>query len=72
MPLASEVSNLTMVGLHTTAPKVFWRGEEVPGVESIKINNESGDVGVKLKVNGTADAVYMELVSAGIHVKKVN
>lgn len=50
--------------------KVFWKGQPVPGVIGIKLNHEEGDTQVKLKVNGTADALYMEMVTAGIIVKK--
>lgn len=50
--------------------KVFWKGQPVPDVVSIKLNYEDGDTQIKLKVNGTADALYMEMVSAGIIVKK--
>lgn len=51
--------------------KVFWKGEAVPGIVSVKLNYEDGDTQVKLKVNGTADALYMDMVSAGIFIKKV-
>lgn len=62
--------NLTLVGLNTPIPRVFWNGAEVPGVTQIKTNWEDGEQQVKLRVNGTADALYMELVTAGIVVKK--
>lgn len=68
--LNSTSGSLTMVGLNTPTPKVFWNGQEVPGVTSIKTNNDDGEHSVKLRVNGGADALYMELVSAGISVKK--
>lgn len=51
--------------------KVFWNGDPVPGIVSVKLNYEDGDTQVKLKVNGTADALYMDMVSAGIFIKKV-
>lgn len=50
--------------------KVFWKGFVVPGVVSVKLNHEDGDTQVKLKVNGTEDALYMEMVTAGILIKK--
>lgn len=50
--------------------KVYWKGALVPGVLSIKLNHEDGDTQVKLKVNGTNDTLYMEMVTAGIIVKK--
>lgn len=65
-------ANLLVTGANTDTPKVFWKGDEVPGVVSIKINSERGDRQVKLRVNGAADALYMDMVSAGIIVKKGN
>lgn len=64
--ITSLQSNLLITG----DGRVFWKGQEVPGIVSVKFNSEPGDLQVKLKVNGSADALYMELVSAGIIVKK--
>lgn len=72
MPLESVASDFVIVGIHSDAPEVFWKGTKVPGVVSIKANFADGESQVKLKVNGTADALYMQLVTAGIQVKKVN
>lgn len=72
MALATAKGRLTMVGLNTATPQVFWNGEAVPGVTSIKTMWEEGEQQVKLRVKGTADALYMALVSAGIVVKKEN
>lgn len=68
--ITTAKGTLTMVGLNTPAPRVFWNGVEVPGIKSIKTNWEDGEQQVKLRVKGTADALYMELVTAGIVVKK--
>ena len=62
--------NLTIIGLNTDAPTIFWNGVEVLGVIGINVAWEKGERQIKLKVNGTADSMYMEMVSAGISVKK--
>lgn len=50
--------------------KVFWKGQAVPGVVSVKLNYGEGESNVKIKVNGTADALYLELITAGVQIKK--
>jgi hypothetical protein len=62
--------SLTMVGLNTSSPQVFWNGKAVPGIVAIKTEWEDDEARVKLKVDGADDALYMELVAAGIVVKK--
>lgn len=68
--LTALQSNLIVTGVNTPDFKVFWKGDEVPGVLSVKVNAEAGEQQVKLRVNGTADTLYMDMVSAGIIVKK--
>lgn len=63
--------SLVIVGLNTPAPQVFWNGTEVAGVVSIRSEWEHDERHIKLRVKGTDDALYMELVAAGIQVKKV-
>jgi hypothetical protein len=63
--------SLTMTGLNSDAPKVFWNGHPVLGILEIKTEWEQDEHRVKLKVNGTDDSLYMELVAGGIIVKKV-
>jgi hypothetical protein len=62
--------SLTMIGINTPTPQVFWNGAVVPGVTEIKVDWEHDERRVKLKITGTDDALYMELVTAGITVKK--
>ena len=62
--------SLTMIGLNTSSPQVFWNGKKVPSIVAIKTEWEDDEARVKLKVNGTEDALYMELVAAGITVKR--
>ena len=62
--------SLVMVGLNTELPQVFFNGLRVPGITEIKIDWEHDEQRVKLKVNGVEDALYMQLVDAGVTVKK--
>lgn len=68
--IESAQGSLTMIGLNTSTPQVFWNGVKVPGIVAIKTEWEDDEARVKLKVNGSEDALYMELVAAGIVVKK--
>ena len=63
--------SLTMVGLNTPAPKVFWNGELVPGIIAIRVDWELDEQRVRLRVNNTNQAVYAEMLLAGIIIKKV-
>jgi hypothetical protein len=62
--------NLVMLGLNTDAPQVYFNGNQVTDVTEIKIDWEHDEQRVKLKVNGTQDELYMQLVEAGVTVKK--
>ena len=68
--LTGVKGNLTMVGLNTLAQKVFWNGTEVTGIKQIKVDVDGHERVVKLVLEGTDDALYMELIQAGIQVKK--
>lgn len=63
-------ASLTIVNVNTDKPGVFWNGKPVPGVNQIKVEWERGDRVVVLRVNGSDDTLYMEMVAAGIRVKK--
>lgn len=65
------ISNLTMTGLNTTIPRVFWGGVEVLGITEITVVNRiNKEATIGLKLKGTNDALYMELIAAGIQIKK--
>lgn len=68
--LNSTQGSLTLVNLHTETPGIYWNGEPVPGVTDIQVDWDDMGQRVKLHVNGSADALYMEMVAAGITVKK--
>lgn len=70
MPIQTVTSNLVIIGLNTSAPKVFWNGVEVSGVTEIQSSWEKGESRVKLRLSGTEDSMYMEMISAGIVIKK--
>ena len=62
--------SLTMVGLNTPTPQVFWNGKTVTGIVGIKVDWEDDEQRVKLKVNGTDDALYAEMLAGGINIKR--
>ena len=62
--------SLTMVGLNTETPRVFWNGNEVLGVTHIRVDCDADEQRVKLKVSSMVDALYAELVAANITVKR--
>lgn len=63
--------SLVIVGVNTTTPKVFWKGTEVLGVVSVKVENEVGDEQrVKLKVFDTnQDDILSEMASENVIIK---
>lgn len=63
--------SLTLVNVNTPVPEVFWNGKLVPGVIAVRVDCDSDEQRVKLKVSGTDEALYEELSLAGIVVKKV-
>lgn len=62
--------NLTMMGLNTETPQIFWNGLPVGGITKVNVEWTDKEQEVKIRVNGSDDAVYMEMVSAGINIKK--
>lgn len=61
--------SLVMVGLHTTEPKVFWNGQEVPGVKGITASNTGASPRVVLNV--AEDPLLAEMKAAGIKIVRV-
>lgn len=58
-----------MVGLNTPAPTVFWNGQPVPGITSIRVEWEDDEHRIKLTVHGF-DPIHTTLQDAGISVKQ--
>ena len=74
--MISAQSNLTMVGLNTPTPQVFWKGQRVPGVTGIKVDWEDDEQRVKIRItdgwNMVSDQqVLDEMRAAGIMIKEV-
>jgi hypothetical protein len=61
--------SLTMVGLNTTSPTVFWNGGIVPNITSIRVDWEDDEQKVKLKVSDMELGMLAEMTVAGIAVK---
>ena len=64
-------TDLTILGLHTDTPQVFWKGTEVVGITRANIIFDEDDSRVKFTVSGSQDALYLEMIDAGIIIKKV-
>lgn len=62
--------SLTMVGLNTATPQVFWNGKPVVGLTSIRTDWEDGEQRVKLKCSSIDPTLEAELIAGGITVKK--
>jgi hypothetical protein len=62
-------SSLTMVGLNTTTPQVFWKGQLVTGITSIRVDWENDEQNVTLRVNTSNPELYAEMSAAGIKIR---
>lgn len=60
-----------MVGLNTPEPRVYWNGVPVTGIVKIKTDWEADEQRITFKVRGMDEAIYMQLVEAGIHVRRM-
>ena len=60
---------LTMVGLNTVNPTVFWNGIVVPGILGIRVDWEDDEARVKLSVTDMPSVLQTELLANGIRVK---
>lgn len=62
-------SALTIIGLHTKEPKVFWNGKPVEGIVGIHAVNDGVYPKVALKFN--EDPMLAEMAAAGIKIVRV-
>jgi hypothetical protein len=62
--------SLTLIGLNTPTPQVFWNGRLVPGIVGVRVDWDAEEHRVKLKVNASAYDLYVEMAEAGITVKQ--
>lgn len=58
--------NLTMIGLNTETPSVFWNGVKVSGVVGIRVENAEGTQKVVLTVQ--ENPVLSEMRAAGVKI----
>jgi uncharacterized protein YcsI (UPF0317 family) len=71
--LQTAQGSLTMVGLNTDTPKIFWNGALIEGITSVRTDWEDGEKRVRLKLGGTiSPALEAEMVASGITIKKGN
>lgn len=62
---------LTMVGLNTPTPQIFWDGKELLGILSIRVDCDDDEQRTKIKVTDYADdALVAEMQAAGITIKR--
>ena len=61
-------SSLVIVGAHTPECKVFWKGQPVPNVVSLSVDNDHDTHRVVLRVK--EDPVLAEMQAAGIVIRR--
>lgn len=62
---------LTMIGLNTPSPTVYWNGRELLGILSIRVDCDDDEQRVKIKVSNYADdQLVAEMLVAGINIKR--
>ena len=60
--------SLTMVGLNTESPDVFWNGVKVANISAIKVDHHEGVNRVVLTI--PEESVIAEMREAGIIIKR--
>ena len=70
--MESTKGSLTMVGLNTSTPVVFWNGVKVPNVTAVRTDWDMDEQRVKLKVTSMDEEMFQQLTLGGIIVKRVN
>ena len=70
--ITSTKGSFLVTGLHTEAPKYFWKGVELTEVRRMVAHADEDTHHVKLHVDHTTtfDQQYAEMVAAGIKIKK--
>lgn len=73
--MISAQSNLTIIGLNTPTPQVFWKGIKIAGITSIKVDWEEDEQRVKLKLVSLSFDAYADIIeemrAAGIIIREV-
>lgn len=72
--LKTAIGDLLIVGLNTPTPGYFWRGKALTDITGCAVRHDDGMSSVKLRAQNTTafDADYLEMMQAGIVVKKKN
>lgn len=68
MPIESVQGSLTMVDLNTQSPKLYWNGRQISGVVGVRVNWESDEQKIVIRVQEQQDLA--EMTAAGIIVKR--
>ena len=68
--MQTTTGSLTIVGLNTPSAQVFWNGALVPNITAVRVDWEDDEQRVKLRVTDIDPALQVELIEAGIQVKK--
>lgn len=63
----STIGSLTIIDANTVSPKVYWKGQLVEGITSIKVTNDTAAHKVSLVIQ--TNQALAEMVSAGIEIK---
>jgi len=66
--MQSVQGSLVFIGLNTPTPQVFLNGAVVPNITEVKVDWESDEQRVKLKVSALLP-IHDELRAAGVTVK---
>ena len=67
--MITATGSLTMVGLNTAKPTIFWNGAIVPNITGIRVDWEDDEQKVKLKVTDIDPAIQAAMIVSGITVK---
>ena len=60
--------SLTMVGLNTQTPKIFWNGKELTGILSVRVDCDEDEQRIKIRVSAASD-VSAEMQAGGVNIK---
>ena len=66
--MISAQGSLTMVGLNTPTPQIFWNGKELVGILSVRVDCDEDEQRIKIKVNAGSELVA-EMQTCGINIK---
>ena len=66
--ITSAQGSLTMIGLNTATPKVFFNGQEVPDILTINVVNNESTRSVVLKL--AESPVVADLIAAGVQIRR--